>query len=61
MFQWFEKTNVIFFSCGYPLMGCQEIEMIKNLQNENIEKRFIPYRLKIEEFLKKKFNYNPHT
>ncbi|NEQ37965.1 MAG: hypothetical protein F6K40_17520 [Okeania sp. SIO3I5] len=46
MFLHFEKVNVIFFSCGYPLMGCQEIENVKSLQNKTVGQRFIPYHLK---------------
>jgi len=46
MFQKAKDFDVIFFSCGYFLMGCQEIEAIKTLQEKNINQRFIPYHTK---------------
>ncbi|NET41919.1 hypothetical protein [Okeania sp. SIO2B3] len=47
MFQHFQGVDIIFFSCGYPLHGCQEIETIKKLQNTVVYKRLIPDYLKV--------------
>ncbi len=40
------SKDIIFFSCGYPLMGCKEIEVIKKLQNVPVNIRTIPYHHK---------------
>ncbi|NEO55910.1 MAG: hypothetical protein F6K54_24290 [Okeania sp. SIO3B5] len=41
----FQRYDIIFFSCGYPLMGCKVIEAIKKLQVNVVSERLIPYHL----------------
>lgn len=46
MLKRYRNRKVVFFSCGYPLMGCKEVERIKALQSVNINLRLIPYHHK---------------
>ena len=43
-----KNRDIIFFSPGFPLMGCKLIDNIKRLQNVNVNLRLIPYHHKPE-------------